>query len=94
MNMQSSTRVVCVHYFARLLVLRRYSVSITYPWSDGLHMVVTGLTEAKLSGIYIVQPTICVKKLIMSSESDTGRGFNWRGALDGVYAGTRYPKNR
>ena len=53
-----------------------------------------GSHRGKIIGhLYCSTHNMC-KKINNVAESDTGRGFNWRGALDGVYAGTRYPKNR
>lgn len=71
--------IQCEHY---LPMVGRFAYGC-----DGSH-------RGKIIGhLYCSTHNMC-KKTNNVVESDTGRGFNWRGALDGVYAGTRYPKNR
>ncbi|MDG2046044.1 MAG: methyltransferase domain-containing protein [Halioglobus sp.] len=52
----------------------------------------TSLRGKTVGHLYCSTHSMC-KKTHNAVDLNAGRGFNWRGALDGVYAGTSYPKN-
>lgn len=58
-------------------------------FADGCDSSLRGQT---IGHLYCSTHNMC-KKTHNAGELKADRGFNWRGALEGVYAGTSYPRN-